>query len=210
MYYIPSDPSNTNRLAVCRGRLWQFTEKSHICHRNRPCPEQDISMKRTPTQNSGNEQEVRYQRSFHSYMRWSLQRSIGICLLQSGWKGTWPRCWNGVPVPTTSCTPSHFKPPYFSCSAMSNREKWKYKLSSIDRLNLLKRSFINILNQSQSDFEDFCQIFQSSKTEHLNRLGKKECPEDEEANLEGKRIIIVIFHSVLKNREFRDWSKAMC
>lgn len=64
---------------------------------------------KTPTQSSGNEQEVWYQMSFHSYVRRNLQRNIAICLLQPGWKGMWPCCWNGVPVPRTSCTMISFQ-----------------------------------------------------------------------------------------------------
>lgn len=50
----------------------------------------------------------------------------------------------------------------------------QHELSSTGNLNLINVSFISIENQSHSDFEDFCQILQSSKTKHLNRLGRKD------------------------------------
>lgn len=97
---------------------------------------------KTLTQSSGNELEVCYQTSFRSYVRQSLQRNIAICLLQPGWKGMCPRCWNGVPIPTTLCIMISFQTILFSYSAAeSNREKWKTQTKQYRQIKSIKQKF---------------------------------------------------------------------
>lgn len=194
MYYIPSDPSSTSTLAACRGRLQQLRERSHIYHRNRPCPEKDMSMKRHSLRVVVTSRKSVIKRA--SVAMWDRVCREILLFASSNLDGK--ECAHVAEMVflfLQHCVSwSHFKPSYSPIQQQSLTGKsGKHKLSSIVRLNLLNRSFINIVNQSQSDFEDLCQIIQSSKTEHLNRLGRKECPEEEEAHWEKKRIIMIIF-----------------